>query len=118
MTSAFTQNPIEREITVAPIELPVFPQQEAQGHMRKWNISFQQELTVVFVTECRQQPKSWITNSETSIHLNNDAVCFQMRIWYWGTQHLEICTAMKVSSVNTKNWTESLKNSRKRYLAI
>lgn len=49
--SAFTLDHIEQDIIWATIEFPVPPLQEAQDHMRKWNIRFQQELSLAFVTQ-------------------------------------------------------------------
>lgn len=51
----FTLVHFETDIIWAAIELPVSPKQEAQDQMRKWNIRFQQELTLVFVTRSRQE---------------------------------------------------------------
>lgn len=57
VTSVSILDHTEKDITRATIELPVSPQQEAEDHMRKWNIRFQQELTPVFVTQSRDGNK-------------------------------------------------------------
>lgn len=49
--SAFTLDHIKQDIICTTIEFPVPPLQEAEDQMRKWNIRFQQELTLVFVTQ-------------------------------------------------------------------
>lgn len=110
VTSAFTLDHIEQVIIWATIELPVSPWQEAQGQMRKWNIRFQQELTLVFVTRSRDGNKK--AGSSTVKHRFTSTTpfpWFQLRIWDWETRgsQLGLCTAQKVSIISTNNCTET-----------
>lgn len=54
---AFNLDHIEQDVIWATTELPVSPKQEAENQMRKGNIRFQQELTLVFVTRSRDGNK-------------------------------------------------------------
>lgn len=47
---ALSLDHIKKDIIDATFKFPVLPMQEAEDQMRKWNIGFQQELTLVFVT--------------------------------------------------------------------
>lgn len=51
MLSAFTLDHIEQDTIQGTTEFPVRPLQEARDQMRKWNIGFQQELTLMFMTQ-------------------------------------------------------------------
>lgn len=78
--SAFTLDHIKQDIICTTIEFPVPPLQETEDQMRKWNIRFQQELTLVFDTENRQERKAGSSTLKNHFTSTKPFSRFKLRI--------------------------------------